>query len=599
MKGVFTRGTFALLLSFVITACPLPYEFSGEGAGDLGPADPSSPTITAPVQVSYRQTAGSNGSIAHQGSAETVSDTTISLSTETEDATIFFSIDGSSPNPGSGATSTYSGSIDLSIANPTQDNASRILRIRAVAIARNMRPSPETDVTVTVRYFGSDRPIVELLPGTFFVSGDTSTANPAAVFVRASSPELSGADGLQFRLRVGSAPSTGEVREADELEAEPTGSGNSVDFTILSGLPLGSSQSVYVRQKGTETLWSDAGRLDFRIDDRSWLGGRITPIDSSDTALRQAIQTANVTPNAFVDLRAFSSFTVSSQLLVDGSMTIVGASTILRGSGSNRILYVDTGAELTLDDLIIENGVDRGQTGGGGAGLQRQSGGGGGGGTGGGMVILGADVSISNSVFRANSALGGAGGVGSVFGDLADAIGGAGGGNSDGQFGGAGGAPGADGLPGGDFGGGGAGGSSFSAGGAGGAGGFGGGGGGGGARSGSGSGLRGGFGGPYGGSGSQGGSSGAAGGGGGAGLGGAISLLSGSLTLFNVEFQNNVATGGTGGPSYASAPGENGEGRGGAIFRLADTTFAEEGPGAIYSGNSSSTGGSGDNVFTH
>ncbi|MEO1211196.1 MAG: cadherin domain-containing protein, partial [Cyanobacteria bacterium J06638_20] len=285
-------------------------------------------------------------------------------------------------------------------------------------------------------------------------------------------------------------------------------------------------------------------------------------------------------------------------------------------AGDVRIFTVG-GGTVTFNNLVLVEGRAEGSS----------PGGGGGAGMGGAIFINDGDVTVANTTFRDNTAIGGDGA--STFnagGDIglptaldgtpivdgvAGGDGGAGGAGGVGADGGEGGTGGSGGFGGnssaGDAGDGGAGGSggfggaggaggiggngalSGGDGGAGGGGGFGGGGGdggiGGNSSNLSGSGGAGGDGG-YGGGGGQAGSgglsgtpgsngSGGAGGfgagdgdttgsGGGAGMGGAVFVRSGNLTLTNVGFEDNTTTGGTG--------ANNGEGIGGALFVVNETT---------------------------
>ena len=75
-------------LCVLLTSCPLPYDFSGEGSG-TSTTDPSTPRITAPVTVTYAEQGGTSGVVpAPPASITTTRDTTVTLATETEDAVI-------------------------------------------------------------------------------------------------------------------------------------------------------------------------------------------------------------------------------------------------------------------------------------------------------------------------------------------------------------------------------------------------------------------------------------------------------------------------------------------------------------------------------
>lgn len=276
-----------------------------------------------------------------------------------------------------------------------------------------------------------------------------------------------------------------------------------------------------------------------------------------------------------------------SNLVIDGKTGLTKGITIARDTTAKpfRLFYVAGGAELTLNNVTLKDGLAKGfdggsevsnATGGGAAGL-------------GGAIYNDGRVEIENSTLTGNKAQGGLARPG---GDGGQGSGGGGlgangddmslklpenGANGGGPNGGAGGSIIADAGAGGFGGGGGGGEYNYFTGSAGGAGGFGGGGGGGsGAKTQRGeNGGNGGFGGGGGGAGGGtyfgtpgaggfgGGNASGAGGGGGAGMGGAIFNKAGSVTIRNSTLTGNQAVGGTG--------ATGGQGLGGAVFNYNGT----------------------------
>ena len=252
---------------------------------------------------------------------------------------------------------------------------------------------------------------------------------------------------------------------------------------------------------------------------------------------------------------------------LNANVTIAGNGHTLNGADAYRPFFVESGT-VAINDLMITGGRAQG---GDGAGFNSGAGGGGLGAGGALFVNAGANVTINNVAFDANSAVGGNGGGG--YFDLGGGGGGGmlGDGSRGGMSGGAGGGPNGgsadiDGLEGGGGGGGsfyggsganggfggGGGGGAYGATGSGGHGGFGGGGGGSGSSS---SGSSGGAGGTGGGSGGVGDSFGG-GGGGGAGFGGAVFVRDGgSLTISGGSFSNGTIAGGSGGSGSTSGGG--------------------------------------------
>lgn len=143
-----------LLLTLFLTGCPLAFQYSGEGAAGALDRDPSSPGVTSMVSFSYTQTDGPNGSVADGATANTISDTTLTLATDTDNAVIYYTDDGSTISDFDTAKRIdgSSGDVDVRIADPLPGGDTKTVQISAVAVGPGMRPSPETSVTVTVDY---------------------------------------------------------------------------------------------------------------------------------------------------------------------------------------------------------------------------------------------------------------------------------------------------------------------------------------------------------------------------------------------------------------------------------------------------------------
>jgi hypothetical protein len=374
---------------------------------------------------------------------------------------------------------------------------------------------------------------------------------------------------------------------------------------------------------------------------------------SSETELGTAI--TNATTGDTITFQKDISLLTTTLPTINSDMTFIGNGYTIDGNNSNRVFFVNSGT-VSFSNLTIQNGLAQGGNGGNG-----DSGGGGAAGMGGGLFINdGSNVTVTNVTFHNNQAIGGdggnhddsisggGGGGGDANSDGTDSSGDGttncglgpcyGGGNGGGTTGGTGGLgsnttadDGNDGSNVGDGGGGGGGGATGGNGGdgnvGGGAGGggeagnatggtggnseFGGGGGGGGGCSiifscsiSNSAGIDNGSLGGNGGLGIKDASGGGGGGGGGAGLGGAIFVSNGAnLTLNNVAFINNSATGGTGGTGVNGNgnDGTDGQGKGGAIFVHSSATATVTGTCITHSGNSAtddtSITGDDDNVY--
>jgi len=183
VKAVFTRGflqtfvasIFPLLL---LAGCPLPFAFSPRGYPSTATAsDPSTPSITAAPALTYSASSGS-GTIT-SGLATTGGDTTITLASPTVGAVVYYTTNGSTPDPRSSATNLYSPSspLVLKIANPTLGNVTSSLTVMATAIGPNMRPSLVTTATVTVSYPQAAAPEFSVDGVTWSTTGGSFTTD--------------------------------------------------------------------------------------------------------------------------------------------------------------------------------------------------------------------------------------------------------------------------------------------------------------------------------------------------------------------------------------------------------------------------------------
>jgi hypothetical protein len=137
------------LTAALIAGCPLPYEYNGPGAGTSHTTDPSSPSITAPVTVSYSVQGGPSGTVGDGSSFTSGQTTVVTLSTATVNSVIFYTDNGAPLTLTSLASvkkiNGSSGEMTL-----TRTTSLESLDIRAIAIGPNMLPSPIVHATVSV-----------------------------------------------------------------------------------------------------------------------------------------------------------------------------------------------------------------------------------------------------------------------------------------------------------------------------------------------------------------------------------------------------------------------------------------------------------------
>ena len=182
-----TQGMLLLLTGAAVAGCPLPFQYTRAGwAGNASAADPSTPDVSGIPRAVYSQTAGSGGALQSGQSATTDSNTSISLVSNTTGAVIYYTTNGTTPDPRSSQTLKYdpSSPTSLAVASPSPADSSASLTLNATSIGPDMKPSPVmTNVALTVQYPQASAPVFSPVGGAY--SSDQSlvmtSATPGAV----------------------------------------------------------------------------------------------------------------------------------------------------------------------------------------------------------------------------------------------------------------------------------------------------------------------------------------------------------------------------------------------------------------------------------
>ena len=160
----------AAAIAASLSGCPLPYDYSGSVPGKSHATDPSSPDLTSPVTVSYAAQGGASGTVADTGSVTLGNTTTVTISTATRNAVIYYTDDGSQITSYQTAKSFSASSGQFTI---TRTTSVQTLIVHAVAIGPDMLPSPQVQATISV----SPYPILSIASNLVSIneSGGTAT----------------------------------------------------------------------------------------------------------------------------------------------------------------------------------------------------------------------------------------------------------------------------------------------------------------------------------------------------------------------------------------------------------------------------------------
>ena len=224
----------ALLVGALLVGCPLPFEFTGEGSGIAGKRKLDGSTITAPVTFTYAEASGTTGLIADGGSHISNADITITLTTNTPNATLYYTTDGSritelSAAPVTrvdGSATTY----EIALTSAIQK-----LTIHALAIGPHMRPGPITTAEIEVLPLW----ILNYKPNYPFRAGGTLSGgaippvgkHPEGTTVPLTDPRRSGE---QLRYTIGD-----RIYEFDGWNDRADGTGTTYNYSLtdLTGAP--------------------------------------------------------------------------------------------------------------------------------------------------------------------------------------------------------------------------------------------------------------------------------------------------------------------------------------------------------------------------
>ena len=289
MDSVPGRGTFglftALAAALLMAGCPLPFQFSPEGyPSSDGSSDPSTPGISASPSIAYTEANGGGGTIPPGGSASTTSHTTVRFSSETVGAAIYYTTDGSTPDPRGGNTILYNPASPPTVAipSPSAGNSQTSRTLTAVAIGPNLKPSLVTSGTVELSYPQAAPPVFTPPAGAYSadlniqLSTPTTGASVYYTIVEGNGPAprpVPGQAGTQAYTGPVSLAGPSSVRTiaaiaaADGLIESATASATySISYPglpapVFSPVPgtYANSQTVTISSEAGSTIWYEEG----------------------------------------------------------------------------------------------------------------------------------------------------------------------------------------------------------------------------------------------------------------------------------------------------------------------------------------------------
>jgi Chitobiase/beta-hexosaminidase C-terminal domain len=154
----------------MLAGCPLPFQYNGKGASNAPASDPSSPNMTLPVTVSYTDAGGASGTVADGGTVASGQTTTVTLTTTSLNAVIFYTTDGTALTNLRTAQKVNSSTVSFTV---TRQTVPVTLDVHAIAVGPNMLPSPPVHVTVSV----SPYPILSISRNNASISENGGTAS--------------------------------------------------------------------------------------------------------------------------------------------------------------------------------------------------------------------------------------------------------------------------------------------------------------------------------------------------------------------------------------------------------------------------------------
>jgi len=265
---LFSAGLLAVVL---LSGCPSPFGYYSSGndlvqkvqTADSTPASPVATPIFTATQ------SGGGASVAVSGSPTESFDQLVSIASATTDAKVYYTIDGSEPNPYSVATKLYNASQPISVAgNGT------VLTIKAIALKSLMLPSAVATLTMTISYTTASTPAFDTPAGNYNNSFTvTITDSTPGVTIWYTTDGSAPVDGGSANTLSGTSPISVTVNKTMTLTALASGTNYSTSspvsavYTlsalapvisvspIVSGSYIGGETVTITAQTGGSVVW--------------------------------------------------------------------------------------------------------------------------------------------------------------------------------------------------------------------------------------------------------------------------------------------------------------------------------------------------------
>jgi len=232
----------AAILVLVLSGCPSPFGYYSAGNVYVEKVQTPNASSFAPTATpTFRSTPSQGGAaVTVSGSPTENSDQSVEILSDTPNAHIYYTVDGSSPSPNTGTTRLYDPTHPISV---TGNNTS--ITIKAVALKALMLPSAIASLTMSISYTTAAAPSFDHLTGTysgpFTLTITESTPGSTVWYTTDGTDPVVGGGTSTYS---GAAPITISVSQPTTVKAVATATGwtdsaiTNATYSFVVGMPV-------------------------------------------------------------------------------------------------------------------------------------------------------------------------------------------------------------------------------------------------------------------------------------------------------------------------------------------------------------------------